>query len=1188
LKTNIYRLTAICFALFLNSSSISATHIRGSELYFSESSTYNYNLTLKVFRDCRECKFNGNGGGNSTQNCQEIPPLILYGINQSNEWISLGNVNLTRDKINNISTNCASVRNSCQNQGNIGYGMEEHILKSTINLSQHVSSGYCKFRFGLAVQSRSTDIVPSGTPTPAFFNYSELNLCNGTFLKNSVSFDNQPFFYTELNTLFQYSPGINYPKGDSVSVKLVKALTGPHSNLTYKISRSENNPLSFNTNINYPGTDINGIYFDQITGNTVFTPDMNQETGVWVMEFTQWRKNNQGVWKEVAVFRRDFQTEVINASNQTPKIGQTQHIYTACEGEELCFNIPVSDSWQGTSSGDTVKLVRKSGSFGHLSIVNTNNSPVESGRFCWTPNSNDVSNHPYMLTVEAKDNNCPLVGISQLTYLIHVVKKPEVQIRKRMQNCGDFSLEAVTSDPISSNQFKWEITFPDNQKVNTSGKTINLQYKKGGIVNIKLLVEGSNCFKPISDSLLLPEFKNPDFTLPNPEYVCADKNFEIKPQIISLEQPATYIWSDQSSNLNWNGKISSTTNFTLIIRDKNNCQASQSIKIQTFEKPKINAPDTGFCSTDQGFINLSKIISFDHSKLNDIQFYKLNSGYDIFKTDSGYVLDKSTMMTNKAIIRVVIIDLNQCEQSDTFNILSITPPEIPEGFWSHFCENEISTNIFQLFNINNQSGHFEYTHSGEIIHDGIIKREMFNNNPELKLKFISKPHLCGKVFDLTFHLTNLPIPNILIDNVTEICKNSNSITLSPNFDKGKWTGVGINGHIFDPDLPEILPGKNYLISYFLKDESTECSYNREFLVKVKDYAAITINSISDSFCASEKVIQMYVLIDNQIALNSNPTINVTGGKANFDNSSGTIKFEHNDIHGWKNINVEYEFLCTETNPSKKIHISSIPEGIIYSELKTHCSPNAIIELVPVLENTKTVQWLVNNIIIPTAPNNPALKIQYTTAESGTYRFSLLAKNGKCFSEIKLPNQMIIHPAPEPIINSNPNKAVPVDFREVRFKDVGTYVHNPVQRTWIIEGVRSGNLDSAIYRVRKEEGEIMVELYVVDSMGCEGYSSHLMHISTPLDLFIPNAFSPNGTGPDLNNVFKVNVSEAEFFSMSIFNRWGEMVFQSNDPNRGWDGVSNEKPCLPGVYNYYIRVVNQLGGSREFKGSLILMR
>src|SRR5690606_4715855 len=178
-----------------------------------------------------------------------------------------------------------------------------------------------------------------------------------------------------------------------------------------------------------------------------------------------------------------------------------------------------------------------------------------------------VSNHPYMLTVEAKDNNCPLNGISQFTYLINVVKKPEVQIRKRIQNCGDFILEAITSDQISPNQFKWQITLPDKEKINASSKNLNLHYKKGGVIYISLIIEGSNCLTPIIDSMQMQEFRNPEFNLPNPEFVCADKNFEIKPQIFYIEQPATYLWSDQTSQLNWFGKITTTTNLTLIVRD---------------------------------------------------------------------------------------------------------------------------------------------------------------------------------------------------------------------------------------------------------------------------------------------------------------------------------------------------------------------------------------------------------------------------------------------------------------------------------------------------------------------------------------------------------------------------------------------------------------------------------------------
>lgn len=66
-----------------------------------------------------------------------------------------------------------------------------------------------------------------------------------------------------------------------------------------------------------------------------------------------------------------------------------------------------------------------------------------------------------------------------------------------------------------------------------------------------------------------------------------------------------------------------------------------------------------------------------------------------------------------------------------------------------------------------------------------------------------------------------------------------------------------------------------------------------------------------------------------------------------------------------------------------------------------------------------------------------------------------------------------------------------------------------------------------------------------------------------NLFVPNAFSPNNDGN--NDIFLPLTSDMlKFFSLTIYNRWGEVIFKSNDHLIGWDGTVNHQPCPQGVY------------------------
>jgi gliding motility-associated-like protein len=87
--------------------------------------------------------------------------------------------------------------------------------------------------------------------------------------------------------------------------------------------------------------------------------------------------------------------------------------------------------------------------------------------------------------------------------------------------------------------------------------------------------------------------------------------------------------------------------------------------------------------------------------------------------------------------------------------------------------------------------------------------------------------------------------------------------------------------------------------------------------------------------------------------------------------------------------------------------------------------------------------------------------------------------------------------------------------------------------------------------------------------------------------VPNAFTPNND--NLNEVFRAVVEcELEYFSFSIFNRWGAQIFESNAPGDGWNGGLNGYYAPDGVY-YYLVEYAQPGEQRvRLSGHFTLFR
>jgi gliding motility-associated-like protein len=88
------------------------------------------------------------------------------------------------------------------------------------------------------------------------------------------------------------------------------------------------------------------------------------------------------------------------------------------------------------------------------------------------------------------------------------------------------------------------------------------------------------------------------------------------------------------------------------------------------------------------------------------------------------------------------------------------------------------------------------------------------------------------------------------------------------------------------------------------------------------------------------------------------------------------------------------------------------------------------------------------------------------------------------------------------------------------------------------------------------------------------------------IFIPNAFTPRE--PD-NNIFK---PECHFirqgsYRMRIFNRYGALIFETDDQTTGWDGRFKGEFCHLGTYIYVIEFVNSNGEKETKKGTIALI-
>ncbi len=205
-------------------------------------------------------------------------------------------------------------------------------------------------------------------------------------------------------------------------------------------------------------------------------------------------------------------------------------------------------------------------------------------------------------------------------------------------------------------------------------------------------------------------------------------------------------------------------------------------------------------------------------------------------------------------------------------------------------------------------------------------------------------------------------------------------------------------------------------------------------------------------------------------------------------------------------------------------------------------------------------------------NTGATTTTLTNIPSGNYSLVITDANG-CLAQSSI---VIIEPLPIVLTFDVTNTDYGMNNGSATALVAGgtgpyTYVWdtNPISYSQTINGLGNGT-----YHVT-----------VTDSHGCTGEGEVVIDINGS-DLFVPNTFSPNGDGE--NDLFQVFGRNLETLYLRIYDRWGEMVYETRNPKLMWNGKFHNEDCAMGVYVYYIQA-NFLDGTSKFvKGNLTLIR
>jgi PKD repeat protein len=200
-----------------------------------------------------------------------------------------------------------------------------------------------------------------------------------------------------------------------------------------------------------------------------------------------------------------------------------------------------------------------------------------------------------------------------------------------------------------------------------------------------------------------------------------------------------------------------------------------------------------------------------------------------------------------------------------------------------------------------------------------------------------------------------------------------------------------------------------------------------------------------------------------------------------------------------------------------------------------------------------------------------------------YTVTMQATNiSGCTNTLAMIQYIHIVPAPAAHFNVLPSTLINIPDYTFRFEDEST--GNPEIWTWDFGDKQSSALRNPSHTYL-DTGTYVVTLKVTNQQGCFTTTFKKVTIAgVPGYLYLPNSFIPGSETPELR-VFKAKGSGIKTWKMSIFNKWGQSLWETSKleegrPVEGWDGIFSGTPAPQGVYFWKIDV--ELINGTEWKG------
>jgi gliding motility-associated-like protein len=1165
--------------LFIQSQNVAiASHAQSADLTYQCLGGNQYQISLSFYRDCAGVAAPTTATINiASASCGE------------NLTVTLNQIPGTGTDVTPI---CASMTTQCA--GGTNPGVQEFIYSGIVTLPAQCVDWV--FSFSLCCRNTSIGTIASpGTENI----YVEAHLDNYHFPCNSSPvFSNPPIPFVCVNQPYCFNNGSFDPDGDSLSYTLIAPYTSATTTVTYNSPYTALQPLA----------SMPAVNFNPLTGDMCMTPTQLQVT-VFAILVQEWRNGEL-----VGSVMRDVQLRTITCTNNNPFVNGInntgQYSMTACAGVPINFNISTFD----VDAAQNVSIAWNNGITGATFTSGSGSRPV--ANFSWTPDTSHISTASHCFTVTVMDDNCPYNGSQTYSFCI-TVGGLTLSTTATDANCNasnGFAEVTVLSGP-GPYTYQWVGLGTNAIQHGLYAGTYTVTVTGAGCAasataivgagaapgNLVMETENVSCHgaadgtafanmnggqQPYAYSWSTGSSAATLTGLSPGTYSVSvtTANGCISADTIVITQPATALsYSSSSVNVscfggndgsasvivsggtapysyNWNSSPAQTSatasallagTYSVLITDDNGCTVNSSFAIT--QPPAINA-------------NAMVVSNVSCNGMNDgAATVGASGGTGAFSYQWNTSPAQSIQSVNylaPATYEVTVTDANGCTAQSSITITQPAPLSLSTAAFPVTCHNACNGQTVVIPAGGSPGYSYQWSPGGGTS--------------------ASASGLCAGTYSIVVTDANgcnanatlvvtQPAPLVLsTSSNTTICLGQNT-TLSAIATGGtasytySWTGVGVGAS------QTVSPTVATIYTVTATDANGCVSAPANVAVNVTSLTAANLSVAPATIMCFGDNASVYSAVTG----NTGPVSIAWSGGLGAGNGPFTV---------------------------------SPPASTTYTVTVTDACGNSVSGLVPVTVNPLPVI----DIAPQTGVACSAVNINYqdnSTGNAGAQYYWSFGDGGTssqvspshvytnsgvytvdvfvtsihgCVNSASTSTSITVHPPSQAAFNSEGLDGSTIN---PLFKFHNTS-YNTANSFWTFGDGNTSSVTEPMHTYASK-GQYIVTLYTESVHGCKDSVRHTVEVRPEFTIYIPNAFTPDANGS--NDIFTAKGDEITEFRMMIFDRWGELIFTTDDMTRGWDGTANGASRIAenGVYVYKITVRDFEHRYHDFTGHVTLL-